>query len=303
MLPSGCLSQLVPVVLVAWSPPSHLRGIPLNEFMAFLEALSEDTTDWDVPTKKNTAGTVRRKATERDMYDVCECIVKPKATLRDCSFAERFCSYGPAQLMISHVWMTKVSDTRDALNLLTESLENWQSIRVWFCTVCNNQCRVVEEIGTSIETSAFAQVLNSPYCESMVTLNPALALTRKWCTYEYSQALHVHKPVWLATTHGVLQSGDLKPSMIMELAEQVKNLKCANASCSNKEDAALIDEAVARRGGYSVMDAQLKRALCKAIAEQQEKLDAVKAKLLDKRMLSARDYGSIDSLQRDKGRI
>merc|ERR1719160_109596 len=129
--------------------------------------------------------------------------------------------------MISHVWMSKVSDTYEALKQLVQSLEDWQSIRVWFCTACNNQRRVTEEIGSNIETSAFAQVLNSPYCESMVTLNPGLALARKWCTYEYSQALHVHKQVWLATPHGVLQSGDLKPSMIMELAEQVKNLQCA----------------------------------------------------------------------------
>lgn len=265
------------VLLLAWSPPTHLRGIPLGEFMQLLRAARRDREPWEVPETVPEGGglpRVLKGPQERDMYDVCHRIVDQTATPADCSFAERFCTYGPAQVMISHVWAEKIVNTSRAMDSLVNIFgSDWPSVRIWFCTTCNNQGRVKEEIGDDVGRSPFAQVLGSPYCVCMATVCPEVALTRKWCVYEYSRALRLGKDVWLATPEGVLQHGDVRPSYLKALAASVASLRCADAKCTSGVDAALIDRAVREHGGYDMMDTELKKALLAAIAKAQAYLD------------------------------
>merc|ERR1712079_437334 len=74
--------------------------------------------------------------------------------------------------------------------------------RVWFCTVCNNQSRVTEELGDDLYQSPFAQVLRSSSCSQVALVSPFLALNRKWCDYEFCVAREQQKVVMLLTEDG-----------------------------------------------------------------------------------------------------
>merc|ERR1712151_901064 len=77
--------RTVSVLLVTWSPPTHLRGIPLHEFLSFLHAALrvDEAVDGEA---------AQPHSNHRNMYHVCKMMCN-KAAEMVCSFAERFCSY------------------------------------------------------------------------------------------------------------------------------------------------------------------------------------------------------------------
>jgi hypothetical protein len=269
-------------ILFLWSPPHTLRGVPVLEFLQFLNRVIEH------PRARDHRLNVRARdcdSTDVNMYDACHYIVMPEAACVDASYAELRTNYGPANVFISHVWAESAVNTYEAIN----KFHNWtrmQSktnsctsdlksvlLRVWFCTICNNQSRVAEELGSDVYLSPFAQVLRSSSCHQVSLVSPFRALNRKWCNYEFCVASHEGKEVVMLTTEGVVQAGHVPPQTLNELAKTVVNFNCKDATCTSPADEKFIDDAVKQMGGYEHLDAELKTVFQHAIFEAHHYMD------------------------------
>jgi hypothetical protein len=140
-----------------------------------------------------------------------------------------------------------------------------ETCRVWFCTLCNNQSRVKEELGTRVVASPFARVISSKSCYRVSVISPLRALQRKWCNFEFCLARRSQKEVVLVTTTGTVQAGQVAPKDLYHLAMQVADFSCADATCASLADQVLIDKAVEEMGGYAALDADLRGAFVEAI--------------------------------------
>merc|ERR1719253_922529 len=83
--------------------------------------------------------------------------------------------------------------------------------RIWFCTCCNNQCRVTKELGANVADTPFAHVIRSPICKGLAIISPLLALSRKWCNYEFALGHAAGKSVALVASSGIVQAGQVPP--------------------------------------------------------------------------------------------
>merc|ERR1719326_1573571 len=92
------------------------------------------------------------------------------------------------------------------------------TVMVWFCTVCNNQNRIVEELGSEILESPFAHVLRLPSIKTVALVSPLKALERKWCTFEFSIAVAQGLNILMVTHNGVIQAGQVAPIVLKGLA-------------------------------------------------------------------------------------
>uniref|UniRef100_A0A7S2QAE7 TIR domain-containing protein n=1 Tax=Zooxanthella nutricula TaxID=1333877 RepID=A0A7S2QAE7_9DINO len=140
-------------------------------------------------------------------------------------------------------------------------------VRVWFCTTCNNQKRVIEELGDDVSRSPFAQVLQSVRCSTVAVVSPLEALNRKWCNYEFCLGTKMGKRPLLVTDQGIVQAGMVVPQQLFQLAEKLRNFHCKQATCFNAADAALIDNAVEDMGGYDQLDSAVKQMFYAAIKD------------------------------------
>lgn len=216
----------------------------------------------------------------RNMYDANRFIVKPEAAVVDASYAELRTSYGPASVFVSHVWAETAEHTKQAISKMHQwmrsqtnartslaegNVDGMSSFRVWFCTICNNQSRVVEELGEDVYYSPFAQVLRSSMVAQVALVSPFRALSRKWCNYEFCLSRFEGKAVLMLTMDGVVQAGHVAPKTLNELAKRVRDFDCKAATCSSHADTILIDQAVARMGGYSQLNCTLKDVFRAAI--------------------------------------
>jgi len=207
------------------------------------------------------------------MYDAGKYIIRKKVVCFDASYAELRTDYGFADAFISHVWGESAYVTLQSIRKLKDSQRQNGSVvgnvpfRVWFCTTCNNQSRVKEELGADVHHSPFAQVLRSPACQKVAMISPFKALRRKWCNFEFCIAMESEKPVLLVTSEGTVQEGEVAPKTLNELSKVVSDFKCETATCHNKDDEALINEAVDRIGGYIALDRTLRKTFMQAIDE------------------------------------
>mmetsp|Transcript_5544 Transcript_5544/g.14107 ORF Transcript_5544/g.14107 Transcript_5544/m.14107 type:complete len:325 (+) Transcript_5544:3-977(+) len=235
------------------------------------------------------------------MYDACKFIVMPEAAHFDASYAEVHCNYGPAAVFISHVWAESAANTLSSIRKLREwvqskalartSLDFCEEtgislgsdrddpnatiiFRVYFCVLCNNQSRVLEELGLDVKLSPFTRVLETEYCVQVALVSPLLALNRKWCNYEFCLARTTQKQVWMCTNEGIVQAGQVAPKTLKELAVQVMNFNCKDATCASPADSVFIDRAVEQMGGYSEQDVILKQVFRTAIEEAHTMLDS-----------------------------
>lgn len=102
----------------------------------------------------------------RDMYWLCDEVVKPLTVEKRISYAELVgCGY--VAWFISHWWgmpfsMTVASITKHAQRMSS----SWAHERYWICTFSNNQWAMDEEIppGAPPSGSSFYKTLRSPYC-------------------------------------------------------------------------------------------------------------------------------------------
>mmetsp|Transcript_68167 Transcript_68167/g.197619 ORF Transcript_68167/g.197619 Transcript_68167/m.197619 type:complete len:937 (-) Transcript_68167:128-2938(-) len=289
--PAGPMGQLKVVrlrgvFLVMWSPPHISRGIPLTEFQEFLTSVVEHPGTWENCEAISIDGerslvNKRQFSDTRNMYDANRFIVRPEATLVDASYAEARTDYGPPDMFISHVWGESAVCTRSAIEELSKWKNNFKrarsamsnvgsagaELRVWFCVLCNNQSRVVEELGHDVYYSPFAQVLRSPTVCEVALVSPFRALNRKWCNYEFCLSGHESKSVLMLTKEGVVQAGHVPPVILRDLALKVATFNCEDATCSNSADSDLIDRAVKQMGGYDKLTESLQGVFREAIAK------------------------------------
>jgi len=293
-------------LMVLWSPPHILRGVPVRQLEQFLckvidhPDVWDDCEDWDdsggrLLTSK-PQGSVRRS-----MYDACKHIVMPEAAHFDASYAEVHCNYGPAAVFISHVWAESSANTLSTIRKLREWVQSKSMartslnyceetgigvgserddpdatiiFRVYFCVMCNNQSRVLEELGLDVKFSPFTRVLETDYCVQVALVSPLLALNRKWCNYEFCLARATKKQVWMCTNEGIVQAGQVAPRTLKELAVKVMKFNCKDATCASPADSVFIDKAVEQMGGYSEQDTILKQVFRTAIEEAHTMLDS-----------------------------
>jgi len=284
------------LLLLMWSPPHTLRGVPFPEFERFLNEVIDFPETWECPDVDGGGRAVvvhkRPGSSKRNMYDACQHLVLKKVACLDASYAELCTDYGPPKLFISHVWRETAYNTRSAVAKLKEALitrpwdtrltRKWGSkaqsfshdsldaqfdYRVWFCTVCNNQSRIKEELGQDVQYSPFAQVLSLPSCQRVALISPFLALERKWCNYEFCAAKHANKTVLMVTSEGIVQAGQVAPKTLDKLSRKIVAFNCERSTCTSPEDEALINEAIQRMGGYSALNTELTQIFHQAIDE------------------------------------
>eukprot|EP00747_Dinoflagellata_sp_TGD_P193267 gnl/TRDRNA2_/TRDRNA2_59213_c0_seq1.p1 gnl/TRDRNA2_/TRDRNA2_59213_c0~~gnl/TRDRNA2_/TRDRNA2_59213_c0_seq1.p1 ORF type:complete len:298 (-),score=54.21 gnl/TRDRNA2_/TRDRNA2_59213_c0_seq1:163-978(-) len=225
------------------------------------------------------------------MYDANKYLIKPEVACYDFSYAELCTDYGPANIFISHVWSESAFKTLLAIQHLARFLRehgkdkismpgdshkldssptmgtDTKEVRIWFCTTCNNQARVKEELGEDVNYSPFAQVLQSPQCSTMAVVSPLEALGRKWCIYEFCLGSKLNKRPLLVTSEGIFQAGTVAPKELYELAKKLPKFRCEHATCTSPDDANLIDSAVDGMGGYDKLDSDVKQIFFQAIEE------------------------------------
>lgn len=274
-------------LLFTWSPPHTLRGIPISRFIDFLQEVIDFPKTWQdcMDTDEKGQQLVVDKppgSSKRNMYDARTHIVFPRAAQVDASYAELFADYGPATLFVSHVWAEYASETLSAMLKLSQwigrnscTFENDGTVsrtNVWFCTLCNNQSRVIEELGTDVQFSPFAQVITSHACKYVAMVSPFRALSRKWCNYEFCLAHSQDKSVAMLTSDGVVQAGHVPPKKLVKLSEQVMRFQSRNSTCTSPTDSEFIDNAIQSMGGYEETDDMLRTLFYNVISEAHENL-------------------------------
>merc|ERR1711971_1451381 len=80
------------ILLVTWSPPHSHRGIPLNEFLRFLDNVVSHPKVWNCSAFDEFGQRVRVDkhpgSTRRNMYDACEHMIMKEVAPKDASYAE-----------------------------------------------------------------------------------------------------------------------------------------------------------------------------------------------------------------------
>lgn len=269
------------VLLIIWSPPHVLRGIPSDELLLFFWDAINDEREWRGISGEDKNNSVVKYNCSRNMYDADQYMIRPLATRFDSSYAEIATHYGPPTVFISHVWGETAYKTYCGLSKLWENhlddvkIGSVRSVRssgaasviAWFCVTCNNQGRIAEELGEDILLSPFSQVFSLRSIKAVALVSPLRALVRKWCTFEFSIAVANGLDTLMVTHDGTIQKGQVPPEFLRRLAEKLTTFSCKDATCFNQMDAVRIDAAIAARGGWTIIDNQLKHIFRKAIDE------------------------------------
>eukprot|EP00928_Gymnodinium_smaydae_P035573 TRINITY_DN25011_c0_g1_i1.p1 TRINITY_DN25011_c0_g1~~TRINITY_DN25011_c0_g1_i1.p1 ORF type:complete len:1074 (+),score=140.72 TRINITY_DN25011_c0_g1_i1:91-3312(+) len=269
-------------LLFTWSPPHVNRGVPMNQFIDFLQEVVDHPKVWHkcLDFSEDGSSEVMDKppgCVKRNMYDACTHIVVPQSAQFDSSYAEMFTDYGPATLFVSHVWAEYATETLAAMTKLKQWMGKQSctfsntvtsnGTNIWFCTLCNNQSRVIEELGSDVHFSPFAQVIKSPSCPHVAMVSPFRALARKWCNYEFCLARSQDKSVAMLTADGVVQAGHVPPKHLVALSEKVMKLQSRNATCTSSSDSLFIDNAIQLMGGYEATDNIVRSLFYNVISE------------------------------------
>jgi len=210
------------------------------------------------------------------MYEAVEHSILPSTAAAQSSLAELL-DFGPAETFVSHWWGSKVESTLEALE---KHCEGHDTVRVWICSVANNQRRITEELGSDIDGSSFSQALHSKHCRAMALMldDGCETLKRIWCLYEVLCVIlmrdnHDHDQIPiefdLCTSQGILNRGNLH-TQAMEIGELVSAIDVAHAQCSNPQDKVLIDAAIQLHlGGHEQMNCRIREAVDQSLEKTQ----------------------------------
>jgi hypothetical protein len=114
------------ILLMVWSPPHTLRGIPLHSMQLFFDRVVEDSRVW---YRKSGDSKEVARPNDRNMYDANQYVIKEEATKFDASYAEIATDYGPPIVFISHVWGETAETTKTSLNKLRDARREQQDAR------------------------------------------------------------------------------------------------------------------------------------------------------------------------------
>jgi len=255
---SGAQASMVTLI---WSPPSSLRGVPLRDLKHY----------WQCQKKSRS-----ELSSSANMYEAVEHSILPSTAAAQSSLAELL-DFGPAETFVSHWWGSKVESTLEALE---KHCEGHDTVRVWICSVANNQRRITEELGSDIDGSSFSQALHSKHCRAMALMldDGCETLKRIWCLYEVLCVIlmrdnHDHDQIPiefdLCTSQGILNRGNLH-TQAMEIGELVSAIDVAHAQCSNPQDKVLIDAAIQLHlGGHEQMNCRIREAVDQSLEKTQ----------------------------------
>jgi hypothetical protein len=231
------------------------------------------------------------------MYAFVDQAIRPSTGAAQCSLAELL-DFGPAETFVSHWWGSKVESTLEALE---RHCEGQDGVRVWICSIANNQRRIGEELGGNIDQSSFSQALHSNHCRAMALMldDGCETLKRIWCLYEILCVIlmrdeheqHHNKdddgklPIRfdLCTPQGILNHGNL-PTEAEEIGKLVSAIDVKDAKCSNPQDKVMIDLAIKDHlGSHDMMNYRIRDAVDQSLEKTQAayhaKIEQVRTRL------------------------
>ena len=208
----------------------------------------------------------------RDMYWVCDEIVKPLTQQRQVSYAE-LVGCGMVRWFISHWWGMHFNLT--VKSILNHAKQTGEDMRYWVCTFSNNQWKMSEEIPPLAppSESSFYKALRSPSClgTCMILDERVVPLSRAWCLFELLQTFLIQDEVPtreslnILTSSGVMNSGKCSIDTAMAIGKQLTILDLQDAGASKDADKRLIFTAVETAGGFAAINAKLKLRIRKVI--------------------------------------
>ena len=208
----------------------------------------------------------------RDMYWVCEELVKPLTFEKQISYAE-LVGCGMVRWFVSHWWGMEFNLTVRSILNHTQGCE--EELFYLICTFSNNQWNMHEEIpfGAPPSASSFYKALHSPSClgSCMILDERVVPLSRAWCLFELLQTFLIQDDVPsreslnILTSSGVLNSGKCSIDMAMAIGKRLTTLKLQDAGASKDADKQLIFSAVKASSGFDAINAKLKERILKVI--------------------------------------
>ena len=208
----------------------------------------------------------------RDMYWVCDEIVKPLTKKKQVSYAE-LVGCGMVRWFISPWWGLHFNLT--VKSILNHAKQIGEDMRYWVCTFSNNQWKMSEEIPPLAppSESSFYKALRSPSClgSCMILDERVVPLSRAWCLFELLQTFLIQDEVPsreslnILTSSGVMNSGKCSIDTAMAIGKQLTILDLQDAGASKDADKRLIFTAVESAGGFAAINAKLKLRIRKVI--------------------------------------
>ena len=222
----------------------------------------------------------------RDMYWLCDYIVKPLTQSEGISFAE-LVGCGELNWFISHWWGMHFKRTVESVAKHAQGdryAGNWETTRYWICTFSNNQWAMDQEIPPEAapSESSFYKALRWRSCRGtcMVLDERVVPLTRAWCLFELLQtfiiqdeAKHKREDLSILTSSGVLNSGKCSIDTAMAIGQKLTTLDLQNASASKPEDQHLIFSAVENSGGFDAINSKLRHNIQMVISTVASRFD------------------------------
>ena len=209
---------------------------------------------------------------KRDMYWVCDEIVKPLTQQKQVSYAE-LVGCGMVRWFISHWWGMHFNLT--VKSILNHAKQTGEDMRYWVCTFSNNQWKMSKEIPPLAppSESSFYKALRSPSClgTCMILDERVVPLSRAWCLFELLQTFLIQDEVPtreslnILTSSGVMNSGKCSIDTAMAIGKQLTILDLQDAGASKDADKRLIFTAVETAGGFAAINAKLKLRIRKVI--------------------------------------
>eukprot|EP00435_Cladocopium_sp_Y103_P038084 s423_g10.t1 len=217
----------------------------------------------------------------RDMYWVCDEIVKPLTQKKQVSYAE-LVGCGMVRWFISHWWGMHFNLTVKSI-LRHAKEQTGEDMRYWVCTFSNNQWKMSEEIPPLAppSESSFYKALRSPSClgTCMILDERVVPLSRAWCLFELLQTFLIQDQVPtreslnILTSSGVMNSGKCSIDTAMAIGKQLTILNLQDAGASKDADKRLIFTAVETAGGFAAINAKLKLRIRKVIGAVANQFD------------------------------
>jgi hypothetical protein len=211
-----------------------------------------------------------------NMYEVVDHWVKPQTAAPQCSFAS-LCNYSLPNTFVSHFWGHPFEHMLISASKLHGGGE--QS-RLWICSFANDQRRVSEELGSSLDDSAFKKALCSLDVKSMALMfgEDGAPLKRAWCLYEILQA-EVHDiPVDICTPSGVLSTKEgcsIQVDIGIYLFATCTTIDVSTAKCTDEKDDKMIRAAIDDFGGTEKMNSRIQAKFKKGVEAARQAQDEV----------------------------
>jgi hypothetical protein len=137
----------------------------------------------DKSGNQRTPGTVT-------LYDAARFVIKPATYVKQCSFVELIAFEEQVPLyFVSHWWGESVLDFVKCLKQHAVDRVLGVDSPYWVCAYANNQWKLDDEIGGSLEESSFRKAMKLSFGTVTVLDEGGITFSRIWCGYEIFTSL------------------------------------------------------------------------------------------------------------------